>query len=169
MNISYHDVSARKLLCIRSLSGYSGALALYAALQIIPFSQIQIICQMSPVFMVFIGPCFLWEKSSLVDIIGLILSIVGIVVYANPGSIISSTDRSQDFKHGENANSWVGLLLGLYASLAGSFVITALRLMKGTLHPTVQAFYYAILGTVLSPVFMLGLDSNRGSSETMTL
>lgn len=40
IDVSYHDVSARKVLCIRSFAGYSAALAMYAALKIIPFSQI---------------------------------------------------------------------------------------------------------------------------------
>lgn len=113
--------------------------------------------------MIIIGPCFLGEKNSIFDIIGLILSLAGLVVYANPGGIISATDRSKDFKHGENPNSWVGMLLGLYASFGASIVITALRLMKGSLHPTVQAFYYGIVGAVISPAMMISIDSNRGS------
>ena len=47
--------------------------------------------------MVVMGPCFLNEKGSWIDLLGLILSLVGLIVYANPGGIISTADRSEDF------------------------------------------------------------------------
>ncbi len=40
MDINYHNVQARNVLCLRTISGYLGSLAMFGAIQLIPFSQI---------------------------------------------------------------------------------------------------------------------------------
>lgn len=60
----------------------------------------------------------------------------GLMIYVNPGHFISSTDWSNDFKHGEDANSLLGIILGLWASLAACGVMIMFWKMKDTVHYT---------------------------------
>ena len=95
------------------------------------------------------------------DIIGLVVALFGLIMYVNPGHFISSIDRSNDFKHGENANSILGIALGLWASLAACAVMIMLRKMKDTVHPTAVAFFYGLTGSILLPGVVFIIDSKH--------
>jgi len=129
----------RKLLILRSLTGYLGMVCLFYASARAAQGDVAVINKMSPFIVTLLSVAFLGEKISRSQVLALILAFSGGVCVSNP------TFHSSLFP------IFVAFLSALFSGAA----YTAVGALKGREQPSVVVFFFSAFSTLLTAVFML--------------
>lgn len=129
----------RKLLILRSLTGYLGMVCLFYATARAAQGDVAVINKMSPFIVTLLSVIFLREKISRRQIFALVLAFSGGVWVSNP------TFRSSLFP------IFVAFLSALFSGVA----YTAVGALKGREQPSVVVFFFSAFSTLLTALFML--------------
>ncbi len=128
-----------KLLVARGLFGFCGLTCFFYAVTKLPLADATVIQYMNPVLVTLFAAWFLKERFGLWLVGGLVLSIAGVVLMAQP-SFLFGESRLDPFAVGVAA-------LGAVLSAAA---YTTVRALKGKAEPMLVVFYFPLVATPLS-------------------
>lgn len=128
----------RRLLVLRSLTGYLGMICLFYASAHAAQGDVAVMNKMSPFIVTLLAVVFLREKVAHYQVAALVLALAGAVVVSNP------TFQSEVFP------VFVALLSALFSGIA----YTMVGALKGREAPSVVVFFFSICSTLISMVVM---------------
>ncbi len=127
----------KKWLVVRGMTGFLALSCFYYGVTHLPLADATLIMYSNPVFTAILAAIFLSEKLTMVDIIGVVASLVGVVLIAEPSFIFGGESRLELFD--------VTIALGGAIFAAISYVIV--RNLRKTEHPMVVVFYFPLIAT----------------------
>jgi drug/metabolite transporter (DMT)-like permease len=134
------------LLLFRGLTGFLALLCFFYALARLPLADTTVIVYVSPAFTALLAAFFLKETLRLNEVLGLVISLAGIVFVAQPSFLFGGGADSLDlFAVG------IALLGAVFSSLA----YVTVRKLRETEHHLVVVFYFPLVATPASIPFML--------------
>ena len=126
-------------LLLRGVVGFAALSCVYYGLTRLPLAEATVIQYTHPVFTALLAALLLEESMHRGEVIGLLLSLSGVVLIARPALLFGSHAAALDL-------TAVGVaLLGAIGS-AGSYVIV--RKLRRTEHPLVIVFYFPLVSTL---------------------
>ena len=134
------------LLIFRGLAGFAGLLCMFYALTKLPLADATVIVYTNPVFTAILAALFLREMMGAREVLGLLLSLAGVVLVAQPAFLFGADADSLDlFAVG------IALLGAIFASAA----YVSVRKLGETEHYLVVVFYFPLVATPASIPFMI--------------
>ena len=134
------------LLIFRGLAGFGGLLCMFYALTKLPLADATVIVYTNPVFTALLAAFFLREMMGRREALGLLLSLGGVVLVAQPAFLFGNAADSLDlFAVG------MGLLGAVFAATA----YVTVRKLGETEHHLVVVFYFPLVATPASVPFMI--------------
>ena len=134
------------LLIFRGLAGFGGLLCMFYALTKLPLADATVIVYTNPVFTAILAALFLREMMGRREVLGLLLSLGGVVLVAQPAFLFGAAADSLDlFAVG------IALLGAIFASIA----YVSVRKLGETEHHLVVVFYFPLVATPASIPFMI--------------
>jgi len=134
------------LLVFRGLAGFGGLLCMFYALTKLPLADATVIVYTNPVFTALLAALFLREMMGRREVLGLLLSLAGVVLVAQPAFLFGATPESLDpFVVG------IALLGAVFAATA----YVTVRKLGETEHHLVVVFFFPLIATPASVPFMI--------------
>ncbi len=134
------------LLVLRGLTGFGGLMCFFYAISRLPLADTTVIQYTNPVFTAVLAGLFLAERTERKDVLGLVLSMAGVVLVARPSFLFGGLTS------GLNLTAvGVALLGAVFASSA----YTVVRKLGQTEHHLVVVFYFPLVATPVALPFML--------------
>ena len=133
------DVRVAGLLVLRGVAGSTALCFQFYALQHMPLSDATVIIFSSPIFTGILAYCFLSERWSKLDAVSALLCFLGVVMIAQPGSILTSSFHSKQH--------FVYCIVALMGAVLTSVSIIALKKLQ-SVHYVVSSFYLSLVGFV---------------------
>ena len=130
----------RRLLLVRGLVGFVALSCFYYALTELPLPDATLIQYTNPIWTALLAAIFLGELLGIVEILGLIASLVGVVLIQQPTFLFGGQSRLPP-------DAVLVAICGAVAA-AGAYVIV--RRLRRTEHTLVVVFYFAFIATILS-------------------
>lgn len=138
------DISAwgenKKWLVIRGTTGFIALSCFYYSVTHLPLADATVIMYTNPVFTGILAAVFLGESLTKIEVGGVGLSIVGVVLIAQPSFLFAGDSRL------ELATVGIALAGAIFAAI--SYVIV--RQLRETEHPMVVVFYFPLIATPAS-------------------
>ncbi len=131
--------SNKKLLWLRGLLGFCALSCFFFALTKLPLADATVIHYTNPVFTALIAAVALKESISGGEIIGALLSLVGVALMARPSFLFGTGPGSLPLLY-------VGVALG--GALFSAAAYTTVRKLRETEHPLVVVFYFPLVATL---------------------
>lgn len=138
----------RFFLVLRGTAGFFFMGAYYFSIQQLPLSDAVVITYTSPVLTVIAAAVFLKEPLELLDFAGSLLCMTGVVLVSQPSFIMTF------FGAQPVPMPAAGVAGALCSAMFATSVYILLRYRKD-LDALVSTLYFAIVGIIISPVFML--------------
>ena len=126
------------LLTLRGLLGFGGLSCFYFALTVLPLADATVIFYTNPVLTAVLAALFLSESMGLAEILGALVSLVGVAFIAQPSFLFGAGGGLNLLYVG------IALLGALFA--AGAYTIV--RKLRESEHPLVIVFYFPLISTV---------------------
>ena len=134
------------LLIFRGLAGFAALLCMFYALTKLPLADTTVIVYTNPVFTAILAALFLREMMGRREVLGLLLSLAGVVLVAQPAFLFGASADSLDlFAVG------IALLGAVFAAIA----YVSVRKLGETEHHLVVVFYFPLVATPASVPFMI--------------
>lgn len=150
----------KKWLIIRGFTGFAGLSCFYWAVTHLPLADATLIMYINPVLTGVLAAIFLDEALDMLDWGGLALSILGVILIAQPSFIFGSSAELDLFAVG------VGLAGALFSAI--SYVIV--RKLRRTDDPLTVVFYFPLVATPASiPLAIPGAVMPQGWEWLMLL
>lgn len=130
----------KKLLLTRGVTGFVGLSCFYYAVTHLPLADASVIMYTNPVFTGILAAIFLRESLSKVDVGGVLASLAGVALIAQPSFLFGGESRLALFDVG------VALCGAVFAAI--SYVIV--RQLRQTEAPMVVVFYFPLVATPAS-------------------
>ena len=135
------------LLFFRGLAGFFGLLCFFYAIPRLPLADVTVLQYTNPALTAILAALFLRELMTHRDVLGLLLSLGGVLLVAQPTVLFGTTAASLDL-----TAVGVALLGALFAAMA----YTAVRKLRETEHHLVVVFYLPLVATPASIPIMWG-------------
>ncbi len=134
------------LLLLRGLTGFGGLMCFFYAISRLPLADTTVIQYTNPVFTAVLAGLFLAERTERKDLLGLVLSMAGVVLVARPSFLFGG------FTAGLNlAAVGVALLGAIFAASA----YTVVRKLGETEHELVIVMSFPLVATPMAVPFMM--------------
>jgi drug/metabolite transporter (DMT)-like permease len=128
----------KPLLLLRGLAGFGGLTCFFYATTRLPLADVTVIHFTNPVFTAIFAALFLREGLSPRDLLGLAVSLAGVVLVTRPAFLFGAAAEGLDlFAAG------VALLGAVFAAVA----YTTVRKLGETEHPLVVVFFFPLVAT----------------------
>ena len=137
--IAFWHTPHRKLLLLRGVLGFGGLSCFYYAVTALPLADATVIQYLNPLCVTLLAAWFLKERFERGVMLGLALSVLGVVLIAQPSFLFGSS-RLDPF-------AAAVALLGAVMS-AGAY--TTVRALRGKAEPMLVVFYFPLVATPLS-------------------
>ncbi len=130
-------------------------ICLYLSISLIPYSEAIMISYTKSIFGVLFAHIFLREKVSIIDYIALVVCVLAIFFYLDPGHILNAHVKT-DFKNGEDPENLIGIFLALLNGILGGIQIISIRKLELlNAHVITETLFAGIFGMFLSPLFII--------------
>ena len=134
------------LLVFRGLAGFMGLLCIFYALTKLPLADATVLQYTNPVFTAILAALFLKEAMDRREALGLVFSLGGVVLVAQPSFLFGvATDSLDLFAVG------IALLGAVFAAIA----YVTVRQLRKTEHHLVVVFYFPLVATPASVPVMI--------------
>ena len=134
------------LLIYRGLAGFAALLCFFYALIKLPLAETTVIVYVSPVFTAILAALILKETLRINEIVGLMMSLAGLLLVAQPAFLFGAAADSLDlFAVG------IAVLGAVFASSG----YVAVRKLRETEHHLVVVFYFPLVATPASVPLMI--------------
>ncbi|QDG54846.1 DMT family transporter [Persicimonas caeni] len=130
----------KKWLVVRGFTGFMALSCFYYGVTHLPLADATLIMYSNPVFTALLAAVFLGERLKKVDLLGVVLSLGGVVLIAQPSFIFGGASRLDPFDVG------VALAGAVFAAI--SYVIV--RKLRESEHALVVVFYFPLIATPAS-------------------
>jgi drug/metabolite transporter (DMT)-like permease len=130
----------KKWLVVRGFTGFMALSCFYYGVTHLPLADATLIMYSNPVFTALLAAVFLGERLTKVDLLGVVLSLGGVVLIAQPSFIFGGASRLDPFDVG------VALAGAIFAAI--SYVIV--RKLRESEHALVVVFYFPLIATPAS-------------------
>ncbi|CAJ1458200.1 unnamed protein product [Effrenium voratum] len=137
---------SRLLLWVRAVAGFGFMSGYYYAIQHLPLSDAVVITYTSPVITAVAAALLLGESWGVLDALGSVLCMFGVVLISKPGFLMSL------FGFPAAPIPLDGLIGAVLGAVMSSGVYLLVRVLKGV-HPMVFVNYFAAAGIILGPIF----------------
>lgn len=138
----------RKLLLMRGLAGFTGLNLTYYSIVHLPLADATVIQQTNPIFTAIFAGLFLAEHLSWKDMLGILISMVGVLCVAQPAFIFSQTPHELPL---------FPLLIAIGGAVVSGIAYTIIRKLSNTEHSLVTVFYFPLVSLPLStPTAFMG-------------
>jgi drug/metabolite transporter (DMT)-like permease len=128
----------KRLLVLRGLAGFSGLLCFFYATTRLPLADVTVIHYVNPVLTTVFAAVAIGESVRGRDVFGLLLSLSGVVLVAQPSWLFGAGGSELDL-----ATVGIALLGAVFSAVA----YTAVRKLRETEHHLVVVFYFPLLAT----------------------
>ncbi len=135
------------LLFFRGLAGFFGLLCVFYALTRLPLADATVIQYTNPVFTALLAALFLREALTKRDVLGLLLSLTGVVLVAQPGFLFGESAYSLDL---------VAVLVALAGAVFSAIAYVSVRKLRETEHHLVVVWYFPLVAAPASVPVMWG-------------
>jgi drug/metabolite transporter (DMT)-like permease len=123
------------------MSGFGGLFCFFYAVTKLPLADVTVIHFTNPVFTAILAALFLKETMKGQEVLGLLLSVTGVVLVAQPSFLFGEGVRTLDL---------FAVMIALLGSLFSAGAYTTIRKLGSTEHYLVVIFYFAIVATPVS-------------------
>lgn len=130
----------KKWLVVRGFTGFMALSCFYYGVTHLPLADATLIMYSNPVFTAVLAAIFLGERLTKIDFLGVVLSLVGVGLIAQPSIIFGGVSRLDPFD--------VAIALGGAIFAAISYVIV--RKLRESEHALVVVFYFPLIATPAS-------------------
>lgn len=149
----------RGLLVLRSIFGFSALSCFYYGLVHLPLADATVIQYMNPVFTALLAAFFLRERLRPIELLGLAVSLAGVLIVARPSFLFGSAARLP----------LIPVLISLSGALLSGTAYVLVRKLVSE-HYLVVIFYFSFLSVLGSFPFLLhGAVMPRGSEWLVLL
>ncbi len=136
------------LLALRGIVGFAGLLAFFYAIPRLPLAEVTVIQFTNPIFTALFAALFIRERLSLVVVISIALSLVGVTLIAQPSFLFGSAAEELDI---------VAVSVALLGAVFAGLAYTTVRKLRETEHPLVVVFYFPLISVpacipIMAPV-----------------
>jgi drug/metabolite transporter (DMT)-like permease len=165
--ISYVDVrrkglslwgTQRALLVARGVIGALALICVYYALTTLPLAEATLLQYMHPVFTALLGLLLLKEGIRLSTVICILLSIAGLIIMVEPGTLADASP----------ALPWFNVSIALAGAFGSAIAYVLVRRLSPHEDASVIIFYFPVIALPLS-VALLGNDFVMPSGESLVL
>ena len=136
------------LLLLRGLFGSGGLMCYYAAVSHLPLAEATVIHQISPVLTAVVAAIWIGERLQARILIGMVLAFGGVVMIAQPTSLLDTAGEAGDI-------AWQFVLIGAVGALFASLAYVAVRRLGRTEPPLLVVFYFPIVTVPISLPFAI--------------
>lgn len=133
----------KKLLFVRGFAGFVALSCFYYALTELPLADATLIMYINPVFTGILAAIFLKESIGWPDIVGIALSLVGVVLVAQPSFLFGGDARLNLFAVG----------VGITGAVLSALAYVSVRKLRETDHGLTIVFWFPLVATPLSVPF----------------
>jgi len=140
----------RLLLCVRGGVGFIALSCYYFSITKMTLGDAVVLSFTSPVFTAISAVFILKEKWERYDIIGAILSMVGVVLIARPGFLFGGAKEASD----DNTRLFA-VAIALFGAVMAGFAYVTVRKIGPSAHALVLVNYFSVLSLICSPIAML--------------
>ena len=133
-----------RLILIRAISGTITFFVFNTAIKLISLSKVAFLNNTSPIFATVIAFLFLGESIARSELISLSICILGVAILVQPYGESTA----------EQTENTLGSILVLVSSFFNAINYCLLRMMKN-IHYAISPFYYGVVGTVVSLIFIV--------------
>ncbi len=134
------------LLLFRGLSGFAALLCFFYALTQLPLAETTVIVYISPALTALLAALFLKETLRPNEIVGLVLSLVGVVFVAQPSFLFGS---------GASSLNLFAVGIAVIGAVFSSTAYVSVRKLRETEHHLVVVFYFPLVATPASIPLMI--------------
>ncbi len=139
----------RGLLIFRGLAGTGALLCFFWALARLPLAEATVLFYMSPVFTAVLAAIFLRERLRLLEIVGIVISFVGVALVAQPEFLFGGASHGHDI---------VAVAVGILGAVLGACAYVTVRKLRETEHHLVVVFYFPLVSVVAcAPMVIPGM------------
>lgn len=131
----------KKLLVLRGLSGFVALSCFYFALTELPLADATLIMYTNPVFTGILAAIFLKESIGWPDIVGIAVSLLGVVLVAQPSVI---------FGGGEDALNLLAVGVGMAGAILSAVAYVTVRKLRETDDNMTIVFYFPLVAAPAS-------------------
>lgn len=175
----------RWLLILRGFAGFFGIFGMYYSLTVLPISDATVLTYLSPGLSLWACSIFIGSTFSRIDMLGTLVSLVGVIFIAKPASLISfssaadsipqphspdaavaaGTNSTSSHGHGWEAPAVaprervIAVGVAMVGVLGSAIVYTVLRAIGKRAHPLISVNYFGVWCTLVSFVMQLALPS----------
>ena len=136
------------LLLLRGLFGSAGLMCYYVAVSHLPLAEATVIHQISPVLTAVVAAVWIGERLQARVLVGMALAFSGVVMIAQPTSLLSASADAGDVE-------WHYVLIGAGGALFASLAYVAVRRLGRTEPPLLVVFYFPIVTVPISLPFAI--------------
>lgn len=129
------------LLLLRGLTGLGGLLCFFHATVMLPLADVTTLHYTNPVVTALLAGVLLGETLGRGEILGSLLSLVGVVLVAQPSFLFGQQAESLDP---------MAVLIALGGSVFSAFAYTTVRKLRETEPPMMVVFYFPLVATPVS-------------------
>ena len=132
----------RRLLVMRGLFGFTALSCFYYVVTVLPLADATVIQYTNPVFVALFAAIFLKERLSARQLVGLVVSLSGVVLIAQPSFLFGAREvaRLPPFAVG----------VALLGAIISAAAYTTVRALSGKAHAMVVVFYFPLIATPLA-------------------
>lgn len=140
--------SKTRLLLLRGLYGSGGLMCFYAAVNHLPLAEATVLHQISPVLTAVVAAIWIGEKLETRILLGMALAFSGVVMIAQPASLLAESGSETDI-------AWPFVIVGVCGALFASLAYVAVRRLGQTEPPQLVVFYFPIVTVPISLPFAI--------------
>lgn len=126
------------LLLLRGFFGFLGLLCMFYAITKLPLADVTVIQYTNPVFTALLAAIFLKESLSRNNVAGLLISLSGVVLVAQPSMLFGESIHGLPL---------VPVCIALAGAIFASLAYTTIRKLGETEHHLVVVFYFPLVST----------------------
>lgn len=135
----------KKWLTIRGLTGFTALSCFYYAVTHLPLADATLIMYTNPVLTGILAAVFLREKIDLSDGVGLLLSLLGVVLVAQPSFLFARSAQLEP----------VAVLIAMAGAFFAAISYVIVRKLRQSEHELTVVFYFPLVSTPASVPFAL--------------
>ncbi|GLJ53401.1 hypothetical protein SUGI_1138850 [Cryptomeria japonica] len=143
---------ARKLVIIRAILGFFALSAYFYSIQLLPLRDATMLNFTVPVFTAILATFFLHERWGRAEMIGTLLSLLGVLLVIKPEALFSDSEAIEQTKR----NILIGTIMAVIGASTGALSYIVVRAIGQCGEPAlVSVFAYAVFSTPMAGICLL--------------
>lgn len=148
-------------LILRGIAGFFGVFGMYYSLMYLNLSDATVLTFLNPTMVGFLAWLMLGEVFTIVEILGGLVSLIGVIIIARPTFLLGMSSPEQD-KEGQvtAAHRVSAVLVSMMGVIASGIALVAIRKVGLKAHPLVSVSIFAFCCCIVSFIGILVVPGN---------